>query len=271
MSSDAALDQTGNWALALEKVTFSYGAGQQGGAQIKDLDLRLAPGERLALLGRSGSGKSTVVRLLLGLERPGAGRVLVGGRLASDETGLVLPPWERDLAVVFQDLALWPHMTVQGQLAFSLGRRMRGKGALTRDEASQRIQDALRSLGLARHAGRYPAELSGGERQRVAIARALVLQPRAILLDEPLASLDMVLRAELIDLFRSLFEKRQTTLLYVTHDLSEARRIATRLAVLDQGRILFTGPDLPEDSSDPFLSRLVELGGGPVTHRVNQG
>ncbi len=238
-------------ALGFESVSFSYEAGRW---VLRGLDLSVWAGDRLAVLGRSGSGKSTIIRLLLGLEQPGSGRVLLERKVASDEKGIQIPPWQRGLAVVFQDLALWPHMTVRGQLRFSLSRL-----GLEREERDRRIEEALSGVSLTSQQDKYPAELSGGERQRVAIARALVQEPRAILLDEPLANLDLVLRDELLDLFVTLFEKRGTTVVHVTHDPTEALRVGTRLAVLDRGSIVYDGEGLPEESEDPFLSRLVEL------------
>ncbi|MBA3319658.1 MAG: ATP-binding cassette domain-containing protein, partial [Gemmatimonadales bacterium] len=214
-------------ALALEDVHFRYGST----TVLSGVSLTVLRGEVLAVVGPSGSGKSSVLRLLLGLEVPERGRVHVDGRLASVAGRLIEPPEQRNLAVVFQDLALWPHLSVEGNLAFGLESR-----GVPRDERWRRIADILDRVGLTSKRGRYPRELSGGEQQRTAIARALVLAPAAVLLDEPLSNLDVALRRELLLLVRQLFMERNTAALYVTHDLREALNLVDRLAVLEGGR-----------------------------------
>jgi iron(III) transport system ATP-binding protein len=218
--------------LTVENVSFRYGERPL----FSELSLAVRPGEVLALLGPSGSGKSTILRLLLGFARPAAGSVRLDGMLVSDAGRVVVPPEERRLAVVFQDLALWPHLSVAGNLAFGLEAL-----AVSKVERERRVHDALVQVGLADQRARYPGDLSGGERQRIAIARALVLEPRAVLLDEPLANLDVRLKRELLALFRRLFTERRSTVLYVTHDLREAAALADRIAVLEDGRIVQEG------------------------------
>jgi len=193
--------------------------------------LSLGP-EIVALVGPSGSGKTTLLRLLLGLEAPSAGRVSINGRLVSDDAGVVVLPEERNVAMVFQDLALWPHLSVRGNLAFGL--RARGVGKVERE---RRIAQALSWVGLDGEVSRFPQDLSGGERQRVAVARALVLDPVALLLDEPLGSLDVAFKDEMLALFARVFRERQLPVVYVTHDPREAARIADRIVVLEGGRV----------------------------------
>ena len=226
----------------------------RGGRLVLDrLGLEVGDGEVLALLGASGSGKSTLLRVVAGLTPPDAGRVLLRGRVVSRPGVCVAPPEARGVAVVFQDLALWPHLTVGGNLAFGL----RARGA-PRGEERRRVAAALERVGLAGAAARVPGELSGGERQRVAIARALVLEPDLVLLDEPLSDLDVGLRDELLDLFAELFRERAAAVLYITHDPAEARRLADRVAVLDGGRIVFRGDldDLDPDHASAFVRAL---------------
>ncbi len=235
--------------IALEDVTFCHGKT----VILDGVSLEAAAGEVLPLLGPSGSGKSSLLRIIMGLLAPGRGRVRLRGDVVSEAGRITTPPEERNLAVVFQDLALWPHLTVEGNLAFGLRSKR-----IARDEKQRRIARLLEDVGLAGMARRYPAQLSGGEQQRVAIARALVLEPDAVLLDEPLSNLDIGLRDDLLDLFSRLFREYQTTAICVTHDPWEARHLGDRVAVLDQGRIVFTGDldDLDPEHENQFI-RLV--------------
>jgi iron(III) transport system ATP-binding protein len=219
-------------AIAIENITLRYG----GRLVIDGISLTVKSGEVLALLGPSGSGKTSVLRVILGFATPQTGSVRLDGEVASDAGRLVLPPEERRLAVVFQDLALWPHLSVSGNLAFGLESR-----GVTRREREARIRSILERVGLTGKERSHPGQLSGGERQRVAIARALVLEPRAVLLDEPLSNLDVGLKRELLSIFRQLLKERRTTALYVTHDLREAAALGDRIAVMEQGRIIQEG------------------------------
>jgi ABC-type Fe3+/spermidine/putrescine transport system ATPase subunit len=218
--------------IALEDVWFRH----RGAPVLAGLSLAVAPGEVLVLLGPSGSGKTTVLRLVLGFLAPERGAVRIDGRLVAADGRIVEPPEARGLAVVFQDLALWPHLTVHGNLAFGLEARR-----VPRSEREDRIAAALARLGLADKGGQYPGELSGGERQRVAIARALVLEPRGVLLDEPLTNLDAILRRDLLALLADVLRAGGTTAVYVTHDVREAAALGDRIAVLRDGRLDGTG------------------------------
>lgn len=237
-------------AIALSGVSFQY--GEQ--SILSGFELLVAPGEVVALLGPSGSGKSTVLRLVLGFAAPSNGAIHLGGELASHDGRVLVPPEERHLAVVFQDLALWPHLTVQENLAF-----VRGRGK-PRSEHEARVKELLSRVGLAGKEKQYPGELSGGERQRVAIARALVMEPRAILLDEPLSNLDVALKRELIGTFRELFKERKSTVVYVTHDLREAAALGDRIAVVENGKLVQEGTlaALLAQPASGFIQRLVE-------------
>lgn len=253
-------------ALALEAVSLAY----EGRTALDGVNLRVAPGEVLALLGPSASGKTSVLRVMLGFAAPRSGIVRLGDRVVSRDGRVLVAPEDRGLGVVFQDLALWPHLTVEGNLAFGLASRRVPKG-----ERAERITAMLRRVGLAGSERRHPGELSGGQRQRVAIARALVLEPRAVLLDEPLANVDVDLRRELLALLRELFREKETTVVHVTHDLREAVAVAHRFAVMEAGRIVQQGSleDLRRAPATPFVGSLLddlddkERSGGESTRR----
>lgn len=199
---------------------------------LHDISLHIAQGEFIAVLGPSGCGKTTLLRLLAGFETADAGEIHVGDRCFA-AAGVHLPPEERQLGVVFQSYALWPHMTVAENVAYSL--KVNG---VARHQREQRTQQALALVGLQAFAGRHPADLSGGQRQRVALARCLVAQPSLVLLDEPLANLDVHLRATMEEEFRRFHRHSHATLLYITHDQHEAMALADRIVVMDGGRVM---------------------------------
>ncbi len=192
---------------------------------VNDLSLTIADGEFMVLVGPSGCGKSTILRILAGLEEVTAGEISVGGRDVTD-----LPPKDRDIAMVFQNYALYPHMTVEQNLGFGLKLRKTAKS-----EQKQRVMDAAKILGLDPLLERRPAELSGGQRQRVAIGRAMVREPLAFLMDEPLSNLDAKLRVQMRAELMRLHERLRTTTVYVTHDQVEAMTLGHRVAVLREG------------------------------------
>jgi iron(III) transport system ATP-binding protein len=213
--------------VAIEHVSFGYGDTPV----LDDITLDVGKGEFFAFLGPSGSGKTTLLRLIAGFGTPSAGRILIGER---DVTGL--PPWSRNVGMVFQSYALWPHMTVARNVAFGLERRR-----LKRADINRRVADALALVGLSAFADRRPAQLSGGQQQRVALARTIVIEPKVLLLDEPLSNLDAKLRVDMRSELRQLQRKLGLTAIYVTHDQEEANAIADRIAVLDGGRIQQVG------------------------------
>ncbi len=219
-------------AIEVEDLSLSYGRGRV----LRNVSLTVGAGEVLAVAGPSGSGKSSLLRAVLGLTAPEHGTVRLGGAEVSRSGRLLVPPEERRLAVVFQDLALWPHLSVAGNLAFGL--RAQGVDKAARNE---RISAMLDRVALAGKADAWPGELSGGERQRVAIARALIGQPDALLLDEPLASLDVALKEELLALFRELLGERRIATLLVTHDPQEAAALGHRIAILEGGHVVQIG------------------------------
>lgn len=212
---------------------------------LRGIDLEIAAGELFFLLGPSGCGKTTLLRAVAGLHGIDSGRILAGER---DITGL--PPHLRDMGMVFQSYALWPHMTLRQNVAFGL--EMRGIKGRAADERVMRALDLVR---LADRADSRPNELSGGQQQRVALARALVIEPQCLLLDEPLSNLDAKLRIEMRTEIRRICKQAGLTAIYVTHDQKEALSIADRLAVLDQGRLLQVGA--PKEVYDHPNSRFV--------------
>jgi iron(III) transport system ATP-binding protein len=212
--------------LSIAGATKTFGPAVRA---VDGLSLDVAAGEILAVLGPSGCGKTTLLRLVAGFERIDAGRIEIGGDVA-DDTRRVVPPERRGVGMVFQDYALFPHLTVAANIAFGLAARPRG-------ERADRVAWALSLCGLEGLAGRYPHELSGGQQQRTALARALAPGYRLLLLDEPLSNLDADTRRRLRDRLRALLREAGVTALLVTHDRDEAFAIADRVAVLRQGRL----------------------------------
>ncbi len=227
--------------IDIENVSLAYGKT----VVLRDVSLVIAPGEFFALLGPSGSGKSTLLRLLAGFNRANAGRVRIGGVDVVE-----LPAWKRDVGMVFQNYALWPHLTVAENVAFGLEERR-----WPRERIRQRVRDMLELVSLAGFDDRRPGQLSGGQQQRVAIARTLAIEPRALLLDEPLSNLDAKLRASTGLELKRLQRRLGITTVFVTHDQQEAMTIADRLAVLDQGVIQQVGT--PRQLYDAPVNRFV--------------
>ena len=216
--------------VEIRNVSLSYGATHV----LRNISLTVEPGEFFALLGPSGSGKSTLLRLIAGFNRQQSGQVLIGGR---DVSGI--PPWERNVGMVFQNYALWPHMTVAQNVAFGLEERR-----LPRDEVRRRAAAALELVGLAGFGERRPSQLSGGQQQRVALARTLAVEPQVLLLDEPLSNLDAKLRVQMRRELLRLHKRLGITTIFVTHDQEEAMTICDRIAVLDEGVVQQVGTPL---------------------------
>lgn len=217
-----------------------------GTQALEDLNLKVAEGEMMVLVGPSGCGKSTSLRLLAGLEPVSGGELLIGGERVNER-----PPQHRDIAMVFQNYALYPHMTVRRNLAFPLQMLK-----LTKAEIAKRIEETAQLLGLAELLERRPRQLSGGQRQRVAMGRAMVRQPLVFLMDEPLSNLDAKLRTQIRAEIADLQKRLRITTIYVTHDQVEAMTLGDRIAVLNAGRLQQVGPpqELYEHPANAFVA-----------------
>jgi iron(III) transport system ATP-binding protein len=226
-------------------IELSYGATKV----LRDITLSVEPGEFFALLGPSGSGKSTLLRLIAGFNQHQSGRLLIGGR---DVTGI--PPWKRNVGMVFQNYALWPHMSVAENVAFGLQERR-----LPREEVRKRVHAALELVGLPDYGARRPNQLSGGQQQRIALARTLAVEPQVLLLDEPLSNLDAKLRIQMRRELLRLHRRLGITTIFVTHDQEEALTMCDRIAVLDDGVIqqIGTPAELYDAPANRFVAQFV--------------
>jgi len=234
--------------VSLRQLHKAFGAQ----AVVHGVDLDIADKEFLVLVGPSGCGKSTILRMIAGLEEVTSGEIRIAGEVVNERD-----PKDRDIAMVFQDYALYPHMTVADNMAFSLLYR-----GVAKKEIGIRVTEAARVLDIAALLGRYPRQLSGGQRQRVAMGRAIVRDPRVFLFDEPLSNLDAKLRVQMRTEIKRLRERLSTTTIYVTHDQVEAMTLADRIVVLDSGRIEQVGT--PEDVYErPVTSFVAGFIGAP--------
>jgi len=231
--------------IRIENVTKIYEGAAANERAVDDVSLEVAAGELFFLLGSSGCGKTTLLRMIAGLTAPTAGRIILGGR---DVTNL--PANKRHTAMVFQSYALWPHMTVGRNVEFAP--RMQGAGRAERAATATRM---LELVQMGDYAGRKPVQLSGGQQQRVALARALAANPDCLLLDEPLSNLDARLRLRMRSELRQLVKSTGATAVYVTHDQTEAMSMADRIAVMDAGRIHQVAT--PQEAYDRPATRFV--------------
>ena len=247
-----AVGQPEGAPVVLEGLTRQFGSTRA----LDGFDLRIAPGEFVALLGPSGCGKTTALRVLAGFERPDRGRVLVDGVDVS-----AIPAQRRDMGMVFQSYSLFPNMSARDNVAFGL--QLRKQRASAR---RKRAEELLELVGLSEHVGKYPHQLSGGQQQRVALARALAIEPRVLLLDEPLSALDAKVRADLRDQIRDLQRRLAITTVFVTHDQEEALSMADRVCVMSKGRSeqIATPSELYSQPTTAFVAEFVG-----VSSRVN--
>ena len=220
---------------------------------VDNMTLQVLEGEHLCLLGPSGCGKTTLLRLIAGFEEPDSGEIIINGRTVS-APGKIIPSHQRKLGMVFQDLALWPHMTVRENIEFGI------KKDLSRKERMQKIDKVLNLVSLNRHLNFYPNELSGGEKQRVALARTLILEPEILLMDEPLSSLDFQLKEELEKVIIELQKRLNITTVYVTHDQNEAIAMADRIAIMSKGRVeqIGTMEELSKKPKTDFVKAFIK-------------
>ena len=220
----------GTSGITLDSLRVSY----HGNVVLKPLSLTIEPGEVLALIGPSGSGKTTVLRAIAGFVQPAGGRILIG-----DTDVTQLPPYKRGLAMVVQNYALFPHMKVEDNVAFGLRAQKQPRGLI-----AERVTEALKIVGMADYATRYPHQLSGGQQQRVGVARALAGDPDVLLMDEPFGALDPVTRSALQQEMRRIHRLLGRTIVLVTHDIDEALRLADNLILLDGGEVVQQGSPL---------------------------
>jgi len=234
-------------AIRVDRVTKRFGSA----AAVADVSLDVERGEFLTLLGPSGSGKTTLLRLIAGFDKPDSGRIYLSGQDVTDE-----PPYRRRIHTVFQQYVLFPHLSVFKNIAFGLEQKK-----LSKREIERQVGDALELVRLPGYEGRMPDELSGGEQQRVAVARAIVLEPEALLLDEPLAALDFKLRKEMQLELKRLQRQLNISFLLVTHDQEEAMTMSDRIAVVASGRIqqIGTPPEVYEHPATAFVANFIGI------------
>ncbi len=228
-----------------------------------NISLEIRDGEFFSLLGPSGSGKTTSLRMIAGFDRPTSGQILLYGQDVSN-----LPPYERDVNTVFQDYALFPHMTVGENIGYGLMIKK-----IAKDEREKRVDEMLDLVQLVGFSGRKPSQLSGGQRQRVALARALINHPKVLLLDEPLGALDLKLRQQMQVELKAIQKRVGITFIFVTHDQEEALTMSDRIAVFSQGKIeqIGTPSEIYEHPSTPFVAGFVgtsNLISGEVAKRI---
>jgi multiple sugar transport system ATP-binding protein len=232
-------------AVNLSAVRKSFGSTPV----VHGIDVSIADGEFCVLVGPSGCGKSTLLRMIAGLEEISGGKIEIGGRVVNN-----VAPKERDIAMVFQNYALYPHMTVYDNMAFSL--KLAG---VESGELRRRVDEAAQILGLMDYFDRYPRQLSGGQRQRVAMGRAIVRKPQVFLFDEPLSNLDAKLRVSMRTEIRALHQRLTTTSIYVTHDQIEAMTMADKIVVMNAGKVEQIGSplDLYDNPANLFVAGFI--------------
>jgi len=235
--------------LSLQNIYKHYGQA----SIIENLSLDVHEGCFMCLLGSSGSGKTTLLRLMAGLDKPDDGKIFINGKPASENHQILIPPSNREIGFIFQDLALWPHMSVYNNIAFGLKIKKC-------DNIDTIIAETLDFFGIGEHQNKYPGQLSGGQQQLVAIARSLVLKPKILLMDEPLANLDVKLKSKIRNQIRTLKDRFSVTTIYVTHDHREAFQLADEIAVIHQGKIEDIGTTAEiKRTENGYVKEFIEL------------
>ena len=234
--------------IELENITHSYADKPV----LQDFDLNIDAGGLTSLLGSSGCGKTTILRLIAGLETPQKGIITIGNRKVSGDGKILVLPHKRNTGFIFQDLALWPHFTVYKNIAFGLEERKE-------KNIRETVLKMLGFFGLEEQAGKYPHQLSGGQKQLVAISRSLVLKPSILLMDEPLANIDVKLKRKILEHIKKLKSNFDLTIVYVTHDHKEAFAIADKIVVLNEGKIEDSGtPEQIKKSKNEYVKYFLE-------------
>lgn len=219
---------------------------------IRDLSLLIEANKLTCLLGGSGSGKTTILRLIAGLEAPNSGKILIGNTTVSESGKIIVPPHKRNIGFTFQDLALWPHFTIYENIAFGLKERKEVN-------IKKKVLEILDLFNLSENIEKFPHQLSGGQKQLVAIARSLVLEPKILIMDEPLANLDVKLKRKILEHIQKLIDEFNLTIIYVTHDHNEAFAISDKIIVMDNGKIEDAGTVKEiKNSTNQFLKYFLE-------------
>ena len=234
--------------IQLINITHTYG----GKETFRNLSLNVIKNNLTCLLGGSGCGKTTILRLIAGLEKPQSGKIKINNKIVTEENRIIIPPHKRNVGFIFQDLALWPHFTVYRNIAFGLEER-------GENDVKSKVFDMLEFFGIGEHSEKYPNQLSGGQKQLVAIARALVLKPEILLMDEPLTNLDVKLKRKILEYIKKLKQNFDLSIIYVTHDHREAFAISDEIVVMDEGKIMKTGTvEEIKNSEDTFVKYFLE-------------
>jgi len=234
--------------IKLNNITHAYGSK----TVLRDLTFDVEANRLTCLLGGSGCGKTTILRLIAGLEIPQNGNIVLKNKTVTEDGQILIPPHQRDIGFIFQDLALWPHFTVYKNIAFGLRERKE-------KDVKETVFKMLDFFGLQEQAEKYPHQLSGGQKQSVAISRSLVLKPKILLMDEPLANLDVKLKRKILEHIKNLKRDFDLTIVYVTHDHKEAFAIADKIVVLNEGKIEETGSvDQIKKSGNKFVQYFLE-------------
>lgn len=234
--------------INLKNITHSY----NDKSVLQGLSLNFKANSVTCLLGDSGCGKTTILRLIAGLETPQNGQIIIEDKVVTNNDQIIIPPHKRNTGFIFQELALWPHFTVFKNIAFGLESRKERNITKT-------VTDILDFFGIQDHAYKYPHQLSGGQKQLVAIARSLVLKPKILLMDEPLASLDVKLKRKILDHIKNIVRKFDITIVYVTHNHKEAFELANNIVVLNDGKIEEIGePKQIKESQNSFVKSFIE-------------
>ncbi len=219
--------------IALHNISFSY----EDTPILNDFSLDMVSSELTCLLGSSGCGKTTLLRIIAGLATPQKGQVLIDDKLVTKNGSILVPARKRKIGFVFQDLALWPHFDVYKNIGFALLETQKYDG----ETSKKKIEEILYFFDLQSHKHKYPHQLSGGQKQLIAIARALAMEPEILLMDEPLANLDVKRKRKILNYIKQIQHQYDLTLVYVTHDYREAFSIANRVVVMDEGKIVTQG------------------------------
>jgi len=234
--------------IKLSSISHSYGEKQV----LDKLDLSIEANQLVCLLGSSGCGKTTILRLIAGLEIPKSGKISIDNKIVTKNNQNLIPANQRNVGFVFQDLALWPHFTVYKNIAFGLNERKE-------DNVKDKVFEILDFFDLREYSQKFPHQLSGGQKQLVAISRSLVLKPKILLMDEPLANLDVKLKRKILEHIKSLKNKFDLTIIYVTHDHREAFAIADNIIVLNHGKIEESGTaEQIKKSNNKFVKYFLE-------------